>query len=75
MGQPQDHSLTIVGLEKQKGGYVQLLVFDPEFQGSDTVTSLAPKVTLRRQSKVNKLLEPYRRSAIHLERFKEFEVL
>ncbi|KAL7797433.1 peptidase family C78 domain-containing protein [Trichoderma ceciliae] len=69
------HSVTIVGLEKQKGGYVQLLVFDPEFQGSNSVARLASKAPLLRQSKVNKLLEPYRRSATHLERFKEFEVL
>ncbi|EHK27494.1 uncharacterized protein TRIVIDRAFT_141409, partial [Trichoderma virens Gv29-8] len=69
------HSLTIVGLEKHKGGDVQLLVFDPEFQGSNTVVRLAAKATLRRQSKVTKLLEPYRRSATHLERFNEFEVL
>ncbi|KAL6819320.1 peptidase family C78 domain-containing protein [Trichoderma sp. SZMC 28015] len=69
------HSLTIVGLEKHKGGDVQLLVFDPEFQSSSTVVRLAGKATLRRQSKVTKLLEPYRRSATHLERFNEFEVL
>ncbi|KAL7949214.1 peptidase family C78 domain-containing protein [Trichoderma barbatum] len=69
------HSLTIVGLEKHKGGDVQLLVFDPEFQGSNTVVRLASKATLRRQSKVTRLLEPYRRSATHLERFNEFEVL
>lgn len=75
MGDPKDHSITIVGLEKQKGGDIQLLVFDPEFQGSDTVARLASKATASRQSKVNKLLEPYRRSAAHLERFKEFEVL
>lgn len=72
---PLEHSLTIVGLEKQKGGDVQLLVFDPEFQSSSTVVRLAGKATLRRQSKVTKLLEPYRRSATHLERFNEFEVL
>lgn len=72
---PQEHSLTIVGLEKHKGGGVQLLVFDPEFQSSSTVVRLAGKATLRRQSKVTKLLEPYRRSATHLERFNEFEVL
>lgn len=72
---PQEHSLTIVGLEKHKGGDVHLLVFDPEFQSSSTVVRLAGKATLRRQSKVTKLLEPYRRSATHLERFNEFEVL
>ncbi|ETR97900.1 DUF1671-domain-containing protein [Trichoderma reesei RUT C-30] len=73
--QRPNHSLTIVGLEKHKGGHVHLLVFDPEFQGSNTVVRLAGKVTPRRQSKVTRLLEPYRRSATHLERFKQFEVL
>ncbi|KAL7817035.1 DUF1671 domain-containing protein [Trichoderma aethiopicum] len=73
--QRPNHSLTIVGLEKHKGGQVHLLVFDPEFQGSNTVVRLAGKATPRRQSKVTRLLEPYRRSASHLERFKQFEVL
>lgn len=75
MSQPQGHSVTIVGFEKLKDGHVQLLVFDPEFQSSEAVTSLATKATLRRQAKINRLLEPYRRSDAHLERFKEFEVL
>ncbi|KAH6606315.1 phospholipase [Trichoderma cornu-damae] len=73
--QRPNHSVTIVGLEKHKGGDVQLLVFDPEFQGSNTVARLCSRANLRRQSKVNKLLEPYRRSATHLGRFKEFELL
>ncbi|TFB05520.1 Zinc finger with UFM1-specific peptidase domain protein [Trichoderma ghanense] len=73
--QRPNHSLTIVGLEKHKGGQVHLLVFDPEFQGSNTVVRFAGKATPRRQSKVTRLLEPYRRSATHLERFKQFEVL
>ncbi|UKZ70024.1 uncharacterized protein TrAtP1_011026 [Trichoderma atroviride] len=73
--QRPSHSVTIVGLEKLKDGHVQLLVFDPEFQSSEAVTSLATKTTRRRQAKINRLLEPYRRSDTHLERFKEFEVL
>ncbi|KAL6851813.1 DUF1671 domain-containing protein [Trichoderma novae-zelandiae] len=73
--QRPNHSLTIVGLEKHKGGHAHLLVFDPEFQGSNTVVRLAAKATPRRQSKITRLLEPYRRSATHLERFKQFEVL
>ncbi|UKZ94181.1 uncharacterized protein TrAFT101_009061 [Trichoderma asperellum] len=73
--QRPSHSVTIVGFEKLKDGHVQLLVFDPEFQSSEAVTSLATKATLRRQAKINRLLEPYRRSDAHLERFKEFEVL
>lgn len=73
--QRPSHSVTIVGLEKLKDGHVQLLVFDPEFQSSEAVTNLAAKATRRRQAKINRLLEPYRRSDTHLERFKEFEVL
>ncbi|PNP48404.1 hypothetical protein TGAMA5MH_00688 [Trichoderma gamsii] len=73
--QRPSHSVTIVGMEKLKDGHVQLLVFDPEFQSSEAVTSLATKATRRRQAKINRLLEPYRRSDTHLERFKEFEVL
>ncbi|KAL7918182.1 cupin-like domain-containing protein [Trichoderma austrokoningii] len=72
--QRPSHSVTIVGLEKLKDGHVQLLVFDPEFQSSEAVTNLATKVTRRKQAKINRLLEPYRRSDTHLERFKEFEL-
>ncbi|PIA92091.1 hypothetical protein CB0940_09781 [Cercospora beticola] len=67
------HSMTIVGLERQRNGSRNLLVFDSSFKTSKPMRQLAEG--RRAHSTVSDLLKPYRRSDQSLERWNEFELL
>ncbi|KAH7152540.1 peptidase family C78-domain-containing protein [Dactylonectria estremocensis] len=69
------HSLTIVGIEKQMDGEVNLLVFDPSFRDSTKIRHLVGKVFRHKLSTVDEAVQPYRRGAHYLRKYSEFEVL
>ncbi|KAK2602637.1 hypothetical protein N8I77_009152 [Diaporthe amygdali] len=67
------HSMTIIGIEKQKDGGVNLLVFDPMFRDSAIVTD---RIGQRFTSKhPDHSLRAYRRGNKYLRRYREFELL
>ncbi|KAH7007983.1 peptidase family C78-domain-containing protein [Ilyonectria destructans] len=69
------HSLTIVGLEKQMDGEVNLLVFDPSFRDSTKIRHLIGKAFRHKLSTVDEAVQPYRRGTQYLRKYSEFEVL
>lgn len=69
------HSLTIVGLEKQMDGRLNLLVFDPSFRDSGKIRRLVGTMFGQRPTAVGDTLQPYRRGSSYLRRYAEFEVL
>ncbi|KAK0309738.1 hypothetical protein LTR01_003935 [Friedmanniomyces endolithicus] len=67
------HSMTIVGLQRNRDGSRELLVFDPSFE-----TSVAMRTLLsgkRSRAQLENLLKPYRRSDQSLARWEEFEIV
>lgn len=68
--------MTIVGIEKRKGGFRSLLVFDPAYNPSKDVMRL---VNLDRIIKglepSMSLTKPYRRGKKYLRRYHAFETL
>ncbi|KAK3620676.1 hypothetical protein LTR56_023268 [Elasticomyces elasticus] len=67
------HSMTIVGLQRNKDGSRELLLFDPSFETSGAMqTLLAGK---RSRAQLENLLKPYRRSDQSLARWEEFEIV
>ncbi|KAJ2900191.1 peptidase family C78 [Zalerion maritima] len=74
--QHRGHSMTIIGLEKQRVGqhaFTNLLVFDPMFSDSSSLTKLAGLEF--RHKEPDKALNAYRRRLQYLQRYREFEVL
>ncbi|CAM1508528.1 Fc.00g053760.m01.CDS01 [Cosmosporella sp. VM-42] len=69
------HSLTIVGIEKQMDGKVNLLVFDPTFRDSGKMRHLVGKIFQHKPASADVTLEPYRRGGNYLRKYTEFEVL
>ncbi|KAM5342750.1 hypothetical protein ACJ41O_013716 [Fusarium nematophilum] len=69
------HSLTIVGIEKQMDGEVNLLVFDPSFRDSTKIQSLVGKAFRYKLSSIDESLQPYRRGSHYLRKYTAFEVL
>ncbi|KAK7403959.1 hypothetical protein QQX98_010290 [Neonectria punicea] len=69
------HSLTIVGIERQMDGELNLLVFDPSFHDSTKIRHLVGKAFRHKLSTVDQALQPYRRDAQYLRKYNEFEVL
>ena len=69
------HSLTIVGIEHQKNGQPQLLVFDPAFRDSNSIMKLIGKEFKGKSTTANNLAQAYRRDDKYLRRHREFEVL
>ena len=67
------HSMTIIGLERQKGGEKNLLVFDPMFHDSKAVLKLVGTQFEARFP--DKALSSYRRGSKYLKRYREFEIL
>ncbi|KAM3417946.1 hypothetical protein BST61_g6158 [Cercospora zeina] len=67
------HSMSIVGLERQRNGSRNLLVFDSSFKTSKPMRLLAEGQ--RAHSTVSDLLKPYRRSDQSLTKWDEFELL
>ncbi|TKA38190.1 hypothetical protein B0A54_09130 [Friedmanniomyces endolithicus] len=67
------HSMTIVGLQRNRDGSRELLVFDPSFE-----TSVAMRTLLsgkRSRAQLENLLKPYRRSDQSWARWEEFEIM
>ena len=73
--QEPGHSLTIVGLERQKDGQVHLLVFDPSYRDSSTVTGFIGMEFRLKPAAADDILKPYRRGPRYLHKYNEFEVL
>ncbi|RMZ15148.1 hypothetical protein D0860_01810 [Hortaea werneckii] len=71
--QRRGHSTVIVGLEREKDGARNLLVFDSSFETSRAIRAkLAGK---KSQTAVDTILRAYRRSDQSLARYKEFEIM
>ncbi|KAI3400184.1 hypothetical protein diail_4069 [Diaporthe ilicicola] len=67
------HSMTIIGIEKQKVGGINLLVFDPMFRDSSVITERrGQKFTYKHPDHA---LRAYRRGNKYLRRYREFELL
>lgn len=67
------HSMTIVGIEKQRDGSVNLLVFDPMFRDSSVILErVGQKFTYKHPDHA---LKAYRRGSKYLRRYREFELL
>ncbi|KAL3957938.1 hypothetical protein ACCO45_008516 [Purpureocillium lilacinum] len=73
--QHQGHSLTVVGIEKQKDDRVHLLVFDPSCRDSAAVKRYVGRRVRKDMPGMKDLVEPYRRGAKYLIKRKEFEIL
>lgn len=73
--QHRGHSLTIVGLEKQRDKGPNLLVFDPSFRDPGGVKDLVDETVKLPKNKVGGLLEAYRRGARYFRKYGEFELL
>ena len=71
--QRRGHSMTIVGLVKNKDGSRDLLLFDPSFDTAPAIwTLLGGELS---GSQLGTLLRPYRRSDQSLGRWDEFEIV
>lgn len=67
------HSMTIVGIEKQRDGKANLLVFDPMFRDASVITQRAGRKFKYKYA--DTAMNAYRRGHKYLKRFREFEVL
>ncbi|KAH8887473.1 DUF1671-domain-containing protein [Thozetella sp. PMI_491] len=67
------HSMTIIGLERQKNGDKNLLVFDPMFHDTKSILKLVGKRFEHRFPDVP--LKAYRRGNKYLKKYREFELL
>lgn len=67
------HSMTIIGIEKQMDGGINLLVFDPMFRDSSVILErVGQKFTYKHPDHA---LKAYRRGNKYLRRYREFELL
>ncbi|EEU44231.1 uncharacterized protein NECHADRAFT_84553 [Fusarium vanettenii 77-13-4] len=69
------HSLTIVGIEKQMDGHMNILVFDPSFRDSSKIRSLIGRTVQHKASSIDESLHPYRRGGHYFRKYNQFEVL
>lgn len=67
------HSMTIVGIEKQRDGRANLLVFDPMFRDAKLITQRAGQQFQYKGA--DAALNAYRRGHKYLRRYREFEIL
>lgn len=67
------HSMTIIGIEKQKVGGMNLLVFDPMFRDSSVITERRGQKFVYKHP--DHALRAYRRGSKYLRRYREFELL
>jgi zinc finger-containing ubiquitin peptidase 1 len=65
--------LTIVGLEKRQNGSTELLVFDPTFHDSPSITKHIGRTFHHRYP--DSALKLYRRGNKYLKKYHEFEIL
>ena len=75
--QQPGHSMTIIGFERCNSGKRNLLVFDPAFGPPKQLQDLAskPARSVKAADCADLLLKTYRRSAIQIEKYREFEIL
>ncbi|KAG9952377.1 DUF1671-domain-containing protein, partial [Aureobasidium melanogenum] len=75
--QQPGHSMTIVGIERYSNGSRSLLVFDPSFEPPKQLADLVTRSSSATiPAKIaSRLLRPYRRGAVQLARYDEFEIL
>jgi zinc finger-containing ubiquitin peptidase 1 len=67
------HSMTIIGIEKQRDGGINLLVFDPMFRDSSVILErVGQKFAYKHPDHP---LKAYRRGNKYLRRYREFELL
>jgi len=71
--QHRGHSLTVIGLEIQKNGTANLLVFDPMFKTSQAIERLINKRI--NSPNPTRIIKAYRRGAGYLQNYREFEIL
>lgn len=70
------HSMTIVGIEKRKGGSRSLLVFDPAYSPSKTMLRRLSLVSATDSAEPStSLIKPYRRGKKYLKRYHAFETM
>ncbi|KAH6684384.1 peptidase family C78-domain-containing protein [Halenospora varia] len=67
------HSMTIVGFEKRANGAKEIIVFDPMFHDSPTITKLIGQEF--RHKAPSDSLKAYRRGVHYLRKYNEFEIL
>ncbi|EQL01388.1 peptidase family C78 [Ophiocordyceps sinensis CO18] len=73
--QHQGHSVTVIGIERQKDNQVFLVVFDPSHGESGSMKRLIAGDVGEHTPKTSKLLKPYQRGIKYLGRHDEFEML
>lgn len=74
--QHQGHSMTIVGVESRSDGHVNLVVFDPMFNPSLDLKSLAlNKTRAFRCNAPERLMRAHRRGEKYLSKYRDFELL
>lgn len=73
--QHRGHSLTIIGIEKQRDKGFNLLVFDPSFRDPAGVRELVDETVKVPKHKIGGLLDAYRRGTKYFRKYGEFEVL
>jgi len=75
--QQPGHSMTIIGFERCKNSKCNLLIFDPSFGPRKQLQDLVskPSRTAVPTDLADLLLRTYRRSAIQLRKYDEFEIL
>lgn len=67
------HSLTVVGMERDRNGRRRLLVFDPAYQ---PIPLLKPLLCFGKPQLIDRLiLHHYRRDERYLKRYPRFEIL
>lgn len=68
--------MTIIGIEKRKGGFRSLLVFDPAYNPSKEVMRLLKlDPTIKDIKPSMSVTKPYRRGRKYLRRYHAFETL
>ncbi|KAA8634577.1 hypothetical protein SMACR_04511 [Sordaria macrospora] len=69
------HSMTIIGLERDKSGARNLIVFDPMFHDASTITRLIGKEVHPHPMAANMAVNSYRRGSKYLGKYEQFEVI
>lgn len=75
--QQPGHSMTIIGFERSNSGKRNLLIFDPSFGPRKQLQDLVskPSRAVEAADFADSLLRTYRRSAVQLRKYDEFEIL
>lgn len=75
--QHKGHSMTIVGFERRVDGTAELLVFDPMFRVSSTISRQAGRgrFSPSHYQTSDQMLRMFRRGKRYLRKYSEFEIL